>query len=289
MTLIDRETQQNELQRALVIIRNVFPPLGNWMDRVREGECKRRREIIEKDIAPALLGAAPKWSMPMGYQLVRGAGFNSGSFCIYWGRDPDTRQTVALVHLRKELTQDGRFKFGAVGGYTHRPEQSYDGVLREAVEEVCDAECNPIFNPDSLKYVLIREGKDFQSKDPSVQYTAFAYELSSGDIKAIKAHVEKCKDEKYLKRIIDATKGETIGVELMPLEDIVKLHPADFTYHQQYFTYVEVANRLGIGTEKKTVPSSPVGYTMGDIFSGHQSRLVLDREQQRIAGRYGMI
>jgi len=266
------------------IIRDAFPSLDGLNKEDRLKECSRRRKIIEQHIAPALLGAPPEWAETSGYQLGRGAIFNSGAFCVYWGKDPDSGEIVALLHVRKERGSDGRYKYGALGGYTEKPEQSCAGVLREAWrEEVCDHQGNSIITPEMSRHVLILEGKDFYTKDPAVQYVGYACELSPKEMQVIKKHIEKCEKPDYQAKVTNASNGETMGLKLMPLEKIVRLSPDDFTYHRQYSVYREVANRLGIGIDKN-YPSSPVGYAISDSPELFTSRLTHDGK--RIIGRF---
>src|SRR4051794_19314166 len=95
---IDPETQKSEFRRALDIIKNIFPK----DTALSADEFKFRRQLIEKELAPAMLGEAPEWTLPAGYRLGRGAIFNSGAFCVYWHKDPNRDDIETIVHVRKE-------------------------------------------------------------------------------------------------------------------------------------------------------------------------------------------
>lgn len=283
---VDHGLSDKELERIARILRKGFHPLDEYHGEERHAECARRRRIIEQVLAPAMLGEPPEWSLPNGYKLGRGAIFNAGAFCVYWGRDPDVsdpkKQFIALVHIRKEAHENGQNKRGAVGGYVETPEQTFMGVLREVAEEIRDPQKQPIFIPEMVEHGKVIGGMDYD-KDPPVAYVGYACELSAEQIRRIKEHIHKFNtNDQYRAGCIAASGGETMGVEFMPLQDIVTLTPDAFMYSRQYDAYREIAKRLGVGASERQCPSTPVGYTEGDAASElHVGRIWTDKDGQR--------
>lgn len=209
------------------------------------------KDALTKYIIPALL-EIPEWANANGGpQVGMGTIFNSGTFAVYFGKDPDSGEIVTLLHTRKETKENGENKVGAVGGYVTQPEQPVDGLVRETAEEIISSDGKPIFTPDAAKYVLMDAAFDFRegSEKIPVQYIAYAYEMSPEEIRSIKNYTENFKDKEFKDAVVNASDGETHGFDILPLEDVVKMKPDDFTYHRHYDVYREVASRLELEVE----------------------------------------
>ncbi len=268
------------LDRILGAIQNQSVERRGIIDKIKElfgklldtNEPEQVERILIRDILPEVLRETiPSWCKEAGgLRIGRGTVFNAGTFCVYWGKDPDTGKIMALLHVRKEHEKNGKPKLGAIGGYTVKPEQSFNGVLRESLEEVCGSDGKPVISPDIAKYAFVQEGKDFDRKPPAlpVQYTGYAYELDEHVVRALKQYAAKFSDQTFREQVKEKSEGETLGVKFLPLEEIAKMSPNQFMYRRQYDLFREIDRRL-----KGAKPSSPVGFTIGDSQELFVSRI----------------
>jgi hypothetical protein len=299
-------------------------------------EMLARRKFIEQQVAPALLGKPSKWSRPHGFRLSSdGVLIGSGGFGIYWGIDPDVpdyidlpnadgsfkrvptpleERIITLVQVRREthdprsktsdgVDRSGEHKVGAPGGHLHDREQTFQGIMRETMEELCDENRNPVFIPDPDRYSFLMGGRDFISrKDKAMQYAGYAYQLSSDEIRSLKNYTHRLDHEPgFQEAVVEASGNETHGLKLMPLIEVIGLaqqidkttgeplrerlfEKDDFRHTRQFAYYLEVADRLGIALRKK-VPSSPLGFTIGDLHKDF--RTGLETETRSGGGRKG--
>ncbi len=250
------DEQQQALYKVQDLLREVFPPLDTLAEEDRMAARALRKRMIEKKIAPLLLGRPQKWSEKLGYQLGMGPIFTAGAFCVYWGRDEETGQIEALLHYRKDK------KKGAVGGYVKREERSYEGVKREGLEELRDHENHPVFEPDGAKYRLIVADHEFDTHS-SVHYTGYAYKLSDEEMARLKAHIKLCSmNPEYNSAAVTATHGETTGLEFVPFTAIKdnKQFPSEhFTYWPHYKAYHKVVRLFEEEKEKTGLDFPDIG------------------------------
>ena len=222
------------------------------MDSFCQSHPIANRIKLAESLMPKLLGTAPSWAQaqhpPYGWTISLGDVLNAGVFCVYYGKDPDTGELIALVQRRKEPLNESEYRIGAVGGYADPSEKLHEAISRETREEVCNERGEPIFTPKFYKYAPLFNDVDTRG-NPPILFQAFCYELSSDEITAIKNHTKKLNDEPdYKEGVFKATHKEVTGLEFMPLEEIVSPQKRPlFTYPRQHDAYIATQRLLQKG------------------------------------------
>lgn len=156
---------------------------------------------------------------------------SSGAVCIYWGIEDG--HVMALLHHRKDK------KYGIVGGYAKYGEPFPETARRETAEELKTHLDTAIFTPDETRYEFLADGTNHQ-KSPPVRVTCYTYQLSAKEIEKIKDHIHVCQSPACCESATQASDGETMALEWLPLDFITQhLLPKEFTHpsHHQGFCY----------------------------------------------------
>lgn len=163
----------------------------------------------------------------------------NGAASLCYGRHPETGELSLVMIRRNEVGPDGEPYYGITGGFihpgyfelklvdgkiefiVHSGEQQIDGALRERREELLDDQGKPILTSDRTGPVLIDNGIDerpLQNGGTAVGYCAFASALTDEQMAAVFNHGNRMKnDETYRAAVTEKSKGEVVGVELVPL------------------------------------------------------------------------
>lgn len=242
-------TQKKHLDEVMESLREEHPDVPD-------------KDLVAKYIIPSLLGQGAKWNRN-GHQIIEGAAYHAGAFCIFWGRDPDTGQVVTLLHVRKE--KDGRkHLFGLPGGYVETKETTSGALKREIEQELCNASGVPVFPVDEDRFVVMHEAKSYR-QGRAIQFTSLSYELNSEELQALKNYSKSFKDAALRKEVRRHTERETYGIKLLPLIDVAQMKELQFTYPAHYHCLLDMVRRH-VWNKGEIEPASPFGHTRGEVL-----------------------
>lgn len=199
--------------------------------------------VVEQAYAKAAL---PEWSMLEHgqVQVQKQADLGASIWCYF--RDPLRidrangtigEPLVLLAKRGKNRDAQGNPQYGALGGYMElgalheAGEQPEEGAVREAREETADDRGDAVLAIDSKRLRAMVSGVDWRHPAHPVQYTGHACELTKQEFQAVTEHAQRiATDPDYAAAVLEKTKGEIVGFEIMPLSKALQLTETQFAH-----------------------------------------------------------
>jgi hypothetical protein len=158
----------------------------------------------------------------------------TGAFCVYYGRDDETGETLMLITKRGKHFTGSSEGHGTAGGFLEvkNREQPAIAAVRELEEEIPMPDKSPALSgisPDRL--VLIGSGVDYdyKSNEPGligVVWHAHACELTAAEVKTLKNYVTKFHSDADFADAVRTASNQELG-------DIFLLPPVEVAHNIQ--------------------------------------------------------
>jgi len=239
--LAETRLQKAFVKAAFYLARRLFPGLDN-------------RQLVEGPFAAHAFGAIPEFSDLTHHRVTNIATSTDGAFILAYGRDPVTKEYLAVLIQRHEKTPDGSPRYGASGGYMGlgniakaiAGEQPAEGAVREWHEEMIDDRGNPVVPISTGRLRPLMPSVDYKAKwGYPVHNDAFSMELSEAELLRIKHHAARlAEDPAYRAGVLEKSKNEVDGIIVMPLAEAVKTLADLFTYRHEFAALEELHANL---------------------------------------------
>lgn len=158
----------------------------------------------------------------------------TGAFCVYYGRDDDTGQTVMLITKRGKHFTGTSEGYGTAGGFLEvkNREQPAQAAVRELEEEIPMPDKSPVLSgiaSDRLALVASGVDYDYKGNEPGmagVVWHGHACELTAAEVKTLKTYATKFHTDSDFADAVRTASNQELG-------DILLLSPADVAQNIQ--------------------------------------------------------
>lgn len=192
----------------------------------------------------------------------------TGAFCVYYGRDEDTGETLMLITKRGKHFTGTSEGHGTAGGFLEvkNKEQPAEAAVRELSEEIPMPDKSPVLSgisPDRLTLIGSGVDYDYKSNEPGligVVWHAHACQLTSAEMKTLKSYVTKFHNDTDFADAVRVASNQELGdIFLLPPTEVarnIQSGAMKFAYAHEGKIVQRVAQALQIS------PSSPAAHLL---------------------------